>query len=87
MSDDSRVQQLLDQLLDSDSSPEEVCESCPELLPIVCERWREVCRLRADLDNLFPLSDEPSLQPPGNLAQKLAGVPLPPHQAAQLRPD
>ena len=48
MSDDSRVQQLLDQLLDSDSSPEEVCESCPELLPIVRERCAEVCRLRAD---------------------------------------
>ena len=63
MTDDPRVQQLLDELLESDSSPEVVCESCPELLPIVRERWREMCRLRADLDNLFPLSDEPTLQP------------------------
>jgi eukaryotic-like serine/threonine-protein kinase len=65
MSDDPRVQQLLDELLDSDSSPEAVCRSCPELLPIVRERWREMCRLRANLDELFPLSDEANLEPSG----------------------
>ena len=67
MTDDPRVQQLLDELLDSNSSPEVVCRSCPELLPIVRDRWREMCRLRADLDELFPLSDEPTLQPPGEM--------------------
>ena len=68
MSDDPRVQRLLGELLDLDSSPEEVCESCPELLPIVRERVREMCRLRADLDNLFPLGDEPILRRPGAIA-------------------
>ena len=33
MPDDPRVQQLLDELLDSQATPEEVCGSCPELLP------------------------------------------------------
>jgi eukaryotic-like serine/threonine-protein kinase len=65
MTDDPRVQQLLDELLNSDSSPEEVCKSCPELLPVVRERWREMCRLRADLDEMFPLSDQQAPPPPG----------------------
>jgi serine/threonine-protein kinase len=63
MSDDPRVQQLLDALHDSDATPEEVCRSCPELLPVVRHRWRQVCRLRADLDALFPPSGEPPRQP------------------------
>jgi formylglycine-generating enzyme required for sulfatase activity len=57
MTDDARVQQLLDQLHDSHGTPEEVCESCPELLPVVRERWRQIRRLRADLDALFPSPD------------------------------
>jgi serine/threonine-protein kinase len=54
MGDDPRIQQLLDQLLDSQATPEEVCASCPELLPAVRERWRQMRRLGADLDALFP---------------------------------
>jgi len=38
MSDDTRVQQLLDELLDSQATPDEVCRSCPELLPEVRAR-------------------------------------------------
>jgi serine/threonine-protein kinase len=64
MADDPRVQQLLDELLDSQTSPEVVCESCPELLPVVRDRWRQVCRVRADLDALFPPSDAPDTRPP-----------------------
>src|SRR5262249_31714944 len=37
---------------------------CPELLPVVRKRWRKMCRLRADLDALFPPSGEPPPQPP-----------------------
>ena len=53
MADDLRVQQLLDQLLDSQATPEEVCRSCPELLPEVRARWRQLCRVRDELDALF----------------------------------
>jgi serine/threonine-protein kinase len=60
MTEDPRVQQLLDELLDSHATPEEVCGSCPELLPVVRNQWRQMCRVRADLDALFPPQDEPS---------------------------
>jgi serine/threonine-protein kinase len=63
MTDDPRVQQLLDELLDSHATPEAVCASCPELLPVVRDRWRQVCRLRADLDVLFPPTTEPAPRP------------------------
>ena len=33
MTDNPRMQQLLDELLDSRATPEEVCGSYPELLP------------------------------------------------------
>src|SRR5438046_10011833 len=58
MADDPRIQQLLDQLLDSHAAPEVVCESHPEMLPVVRNRWRQMRRLRADLDVLFPPSDD-----------------------------
>jgi serine/threonine-protein kinase len=58
MTDDPRVQQLLDELLDARATPEEVCASCPELLPVVRNRWRQMRRLRADLDDLFPPADD-----------------------------
>ena len=68
MADDPRVQHLLDELLDSQATPEEVCSSCPELLPVVRARWREMRCLQANLDALFPLSDEPPKQPYGEPA-------------------
>jgi serine/threonine-protein kinase len=63
MTDDSRVQRLLDELLDSGATPEEVCAACPELLPVVRTRWRRVRRLGADLDALFPPPEVPSTMP------------------------
>src|SRR6516162_8823733 len=71
MADDPRVQQLLDELLDSHATPEVVCGTCPELLPVVRNRWRQMCRLQADLDALFPPPDAPAPQPPEG--------PAPPH--------
>jgi serine/threonine-protein kinase len=69
MTDDPRVQQLLDELLNLHATPEEVCASCPELLPVVRERWRRMRRVRADLDALFPPPDLPITKP---------GAPSPP---------
>jgi serine/threonine-protein kinase len=54
MPDHPRLRQLLDELLNSQTTPEEVCASCPELLPQVRARWQKMCRLRAELDALFP---------------------------------
>jgi serine/threonine-protein kinase len=68
MSDDPRVQQLLDELHAAPTTPEVVCRSCPELLPEVRKRWGQICRLRARLDALFPSLEEPTPQPPQRMA-------------------
>jgi serine/threonine-protein kinase len=54
MSDNPRVRQLLDELLDTRATPEDVCKSCPELLPEVRARWRRMCSVQAEIDALFP---------------------------------
>jgi serine/threonine-protein kinase len=64
MTDDSRVQQLLDKLLEAHVTPEEVCATCPELLPVVRNRWQQMRRLCADLDVLFPPPAAPTPLPP-----------------------
>ena len=64
MTNDPRLEQLLDELLDSHCTPEEVCSSCPELLPEVRARWRQICRVEAGLNALFPLPTEPGMPPP-----------------------
>jgi serine/threonine-protein kinase len=67
MTDNPRLGQLLDELLNSQATPEEVCSSCPELLPEVSARWRAMHRLRAELDALFPAPLEPGTSPPALL--------------------
>ena len=59
MTDDPRVEQLLDELLDKRATPEEVCRTCPELLSEVRARWRQMCRVRGELDVLFPAPSAP----------------------------
>jgi hypothetical protein len=39
MSNEQRVLQLLDEILHSERSPEEVCAQCPDLLEEVRKRW------------------------------------------------
>jgi predicted ATPase len=80
MTDDPRIQQLLDQLVDSHLTPEEVCATCPELLSVVRDHWRQMRRLQASLDALFPPPDVPTPKP-----DALATPPTEP--AAQLPDD
>jgi serine/threonine-protein kinase len=54
MSEESRVQQLLDEILDSERTPEEVCADCPELLAEVRKRWKQIRIMEAELDAMFP---------------------------------
>jgi serine/threonine-protein kinase len=55
MSDDSRVQQLLEEVLDSERTPEEVCAGCPELLAEVRQRLERMRRIvEAEVKALFP---------------------------------
>src|SRR5262245_9014773 len=78
MTDDPRLRQLLDELLESGATPEEVCASCPELLPQVRDRWRKLRRLRADLDVMFPTSADhgasrPAIPPDGTTPPQISG--------------
>ena len=65
--DDPRLRRLLDELHESHATPEEVCRPCPELLPEVRARWRAVCRVRAELDALFPAPTVRGVGAPGLL--------------------
>ena len=40
MTDDPRVEELLEELLESGGTPEDVCRACPELLPQVRAGWQ-----------------------------------------------
>jgi eukaryotic-like serine/threonine-protein kinase len=72
MRDDPRLQQLLDELVDSGSTPEEVCRSCPELLPEVRACWRRLRDVQAELDALFPIPTEPAAGPPAPPPEDMA---------------
>ncbi len=54
MKRDPRVEERVEELLDGDLSPEEVCADAPELVDAVRERWRRVKSLERDVDLLFP---------------------------------
>jgi serine/threonine-protein kinase len=56
MSSDPRIEQLLEQILDSQRSPEEVCEEYPDLLWQVRERWQQLRSVEAQINELFPPS-------------------------------
>jgi serine/threonine-protein kinase len=57
MADEPRVQQLLDEILDSERTPEEVCDTCPELLPEVRRRWQQMRAVEAELEAMFPMPE------------------------------
>src|SRR5262245_25504107 len=54
MPDEPQLEQLLDEIFDSERAPEEVCAACPELLPEVRRRWQQMCAVEAELNAIFP---------------------------------
>jgi serine/threonine-protein kinase len=75
---DPRVEQLLEELLDSGGSPEEVCRACPELLPQVRTGWKRLRALEAQVDALFPASTiADGARPAGAAADPLLTADLP----------
>ena len=56
MTDDPRVDQMLEELLESGGRPEEVCRSCPELLPQVRSGLQRLRLLEDAVSALFPES-------------------------------
>jgi serine/threonine-protein kinase len=54
MLSETRIREVLEELLDSNRTPEEVCADDPELLRAVRPRWERVRRVGHQLDALFP---------------------------------
>ncbi len=52
--DAETVQRLLEHLLESGASVEDVCAARPDLIDEVRQRWREVRSIQAEVDDLFP---------------------------------
>ena len=73
MTDDPRVDELLEELLETGGSPEESCRACPELLPAVRSGLQRLRLLELEVDALFP----PSTTPEGGSSLDLAAVGLP----------
>ena len=67
MTDDPRVDQLLEELLESGGSPEDACRSCPELLPQVRSGLKRLRQLEDEVSALFPPSDPPGGAAPAAL--------------------
>ena len=74
MTDDPRVDQLLEELLESGGSPEDACRACPELLPQVRSRLQRLRLLEDEVSALFPPSDPPT--PAAPAAQPIADLPV-----------
>src|SRR5262245_1746108 len=49
-----QVLELLEEMLDSGKTPEEVCRDCPELLPEVRQRWQEFQLIDAQVRTCLP---------------------------------
>jgi serine/threonine-protein kinase len=54
MDGNPRVLGLLEAMLDSGQTPEEVCRDCPELLSEVRQQWKRLAIIEAELGALFP---------------------------------
>src|SRR5262249_2757144 len=76
MAGNPHVLGLLEEMLDSGKTPEEVCRNCPELLPEVRERWQAFCRIDAEVGAWYPEPGAPldadavtPVPPPAGLPQ------------------
>jgi hypothetical protein len=52
--DESRIMAILENILESNLTPDEACRAFPELLPAVRERLRQLRGLKAEVDKVFP---------------------------------
>jgi hypothetical protein len=59
--DETRIMALLEDILESNRTPEEACCDFPELLPIVRERLSRVRHVAAQVERLFPPRSGPNV--------------------------
>src|SRR6516225_7122170 len=76
MAGNPEVLGLLEEMLDSGKTPEEVCRDCPDLLPEVRERWKAFCRIDPEVGAWYPEPGTPpdadavtAVPPPAGLPQ------------------
>lgn len=55
MEEDSQVRSLLEEVLNSGRTPEEICAAHPELLDEILARWNRIRALSDELDRAFPM--------------------------------
>jgi eukaryotic-like serine/threonine-protein kinase len=65
---DPQVRELLEEMLDSGKTPEEICRTRPDLLAQVRLRWKEICRVDAEIRALFDLKSDLSIAEPPSAA-------------------
>jgi serine/threonine-protein kinase len=75
MAGNPQVLGLLEEMLDSGKTPEEMCRDCPELLPEVRRRWQEFCLIDAHVGALLPGLRTPGVGDPVALALPPASLP------------
>ncbi len=75
MSADPRVRSLLEEILESHRTPEEVCRTCPELLPEVRDRLSRLREIEAQVDSWFPTpgSKAGPVEPPDGRLPQISG--------------
>ena len=77
MAGNPQVLGLLEEMLDSGKTPEEVCRDCPELLPEVRQRWQEFQLIDAQVRTLLPglgtRSDAGATAPPATGLPQVPG--------------
>jgi serine/threonine-protein kinase len=83
MTGNPRVLGLLEEILDSGKTPEEVCRDCPELLPQVLQRWQEFRLIDAQVGALLPEPGTPLSTLLTPLVPHATGVPQVPGYAVE----
>ena len=79
MSDETRVEQLVEEIFGSERTPEEVCVDSPELLAEVRKRWQQLRLVKAELSAMFPApkpnrdADPPATLNPATELPHIAG--------------
>jgi WD40 repeat protein len=76
MAGDPRVEQLLEEILETRRTPEEVCRDFPALLPEVRLRWQRLRSVRDRIGALFP---EPTSTPGAGATSPSGRIDEPPH--------
>jgi eukaryotic-like serine/threonine-protein kinase len=78
MTQEQRITEILELILETDCDPTLACEKCPELLPEIRKRLEQVHRVKLHIDELFPdskASNSPLPNGTRSLSNRLPTIP------------